>query len=684
VTPYLFWLQADRYKDPKYDRLAVSNRSSFTYRPELDGLRGVAILAVLLFHATDALSGGFVGVDSFFVLSGFLISRMIISEHSRGSFSYVAFLERRVRRLFPAMAAMLCITLLIGYLTLMPLDLKALSVSSLANLFFASNIYFYLQSGYFDTSSELKPLLHTWSLSVEEQFYLLFPFLMGVLSRFSKHKATAFLSVLAILSFAGSVFFSEKQPSSCFYLLPTRAWELLVGVLIAYIPAAKSEHRLLANICSLAGMIMLVYSFIFFDSTLVFPGAIAGIPVVGTALVICSRAFAETSFVNNLLSFSPLRFIGLISYSLYLWHWPILFFARYKLEEFTWVVGVMSVSVSMIAATVSWWLIEQPIRQKRLLATRRSLFCSALGVCCLISVFAIQGHLKKGFPDRFEQDIGLLVEDTQWNGSEYEYPLTDEFASFKIPRFGTTTKDRQLDFLVWGDSHALATVEAFKDIANSLNLSGAIIATHRVAPVPWISQANNKDLREVIERNNAVLSFILNERPKTVFLVARWGAHFNYELNISDDGYFLSETSKVVGDNSGGKQLNVETAFKAFIKKLIEKGVRVVLVSQVPETAEPQNAHDFLMWYVGRKSVPPNSTRSEFEHQQQQQHVSILFTAAESAGATILDPSKFFFNEESRTINYSDGRALYRDDDHVTRWGAERLKESIHGILSRP
>ncbi len=675
------WLLNDRDKSHRYYRLTLSNRPSLTYRPELDGLRGLAILAVVLFHTGDFLTGGFVGVDSFFVLSGFLITKIILSEQSRGSFSYVAFFERRVRRLFPAMAAMLCATLTLGYLTLMPLDLKALSVSSIANLFFTSNIYFYQKSGYFDTASELKPLLHTWSLSVEEQFYLLFPFLMGVLSRFSKQKATAFLSVLAILSFAGSVYFSKREPFACFYLLPTRGWELLTGVLIAYIPTAKSEHRLLANICSFVGMIMLLYSFIFFDSTLVFPGSIAGIPVLGTALVIFSRIFAETTFVNKLLSVAPLRFIGHISYSLYLWHWPILVFAKYKIEDFTWGAGVVSVGLSMLAATGSWWLLEQPIRQKRFLATRKSLFGSGLVMCSLILVFATRGHLSKGFPDRFEQDIGLLVEDTQWNGSEYEYPLTEEFSSKNITRFGITRSDGKLDFLLWGDSHALATVEAFKDIANQLNLSGSIIATHSVAPVPWITKYQRKDRGETIERNDDVLRFILNERPKTVFLVARWGAHFNLALNVSGDGYYVSETSEVGRDDLYDNQGKVETAFEAFIKTLTATGVRVVVVSQVPETAEPRNAHDFLMWYVGRKSLPPNNTRSELEHRQQQKYASILFKAAESAGAIILESSKFFFDENRKTINFSDDRAIYRDADHVTRWGAERIKDSIHDIL---
>lgn len=663
----------------------MSNPLQLAYRPELDGLRGLAITAVVLFHAGDLLPGGFVGVDSFFVLSGFLITRIIMAERSRGGFSYLSFFERRVRRLFPAMAAMLLCTLVAGYLILMPLDLKALSVSTLANNICLSNLYFYSRTGYFDTASNLKPLLHTWSLSLEEQFYLLFPLVVGGHRNLSTRKLAIGLCVVAILSFTCSVYFSRSYPFASFFLLPTRMWEFLTGALIAFLPNAKTESRSTADIMSVIGIAMLLASFFFFDPTVVFPGSMAAIPVVGTALVICSSLVSKTYFVAALLSFRPLRFVGLISYSLYLWHWPILVFARYKAEEFTWQTAVVSVSLSIVIAVASWRFLEQPIRRKQHLASRRSLFSFCFCVLVLLAMFSVAGHLTGGFPKRFTQDIGVLVEDTQWNGSEYESTLGVDLSTLKIPRLGESSNEKMpLDFFVWGDSHGMVMTEVFQSLAKELNLCGAIIATHGVPPVPWISKSRIKEGQDIMTRNKQVLDYLLRERPKTIFLIARWGAHFDLDLSDSHGNYNVlveDDVRQFVDGELSRTVSKVEKAFQLFIKKLIESGSCIVLVSQVPETAEPNTAKDFLMWYVGRKAKPPSMTRNMVEHQIQQLNSVRLFKLGKSVGAIVFDPASYFFDDTGRTINFKANRAYYRDEDHLTRWGAQNLKETIKSIL---
>lgn len=662
----------------KFDQLSIN------YRPELDGLRGIAIVAVVLFHAGNLLPGGFVGVDSFFVLSGYLITKIILAEHSQGEFSYLSFFERRVRRLFPAMAVLVFVTVLAGYQVLMPLDLKSLCVSALAILCFASNVYFQWTSGYFDTASDLKPLLHTWSLSLEEQFYILFPISMGVMSRISKKVVFSLLLIIALLSFAASVRFSNGYQSACFYLLPTRAWELLTGVLLAYLPVAKRDRRLLSETTSVLGLVLLCYSFFYIDSSMAFPGSVAGLPVLGTALIIGSSFFSSSSHIAAALSCLPLRFMGLVSYSLYLWHWPILVYARYKYEDLSGNDIAVLVILSVAIATISWWFLEQPIRKKTFLSTRRALFSTAVGLSCVIAAVSIQGQLTKGFPERFEQDIELLVEDTQWNGSEYELPLDEVFSAATLPNLGGCEEGDKLDFVVWGDSHAMVLTDVFKSLADEVGLCGAVIATHSLAPVPGIAKSHKLDLQKAMERNDAVTDFLLREKPRKVFLVARWGAHFDLDF-CNTSNYFKRDIKDTFGDiadtSCDVSQKTIEELFQAFIRRLTKAGIQVVIVAQVPETGESSNATDFLKWYTGRKPTPPTKSRSEVEHLFQQRYATRLFNAAQEVGALFIDPSKHFFDVNRMTINYGENRAYYRDADHVTRWGAERLREAIGKLL---
>jgi peptidoglycan/LPS O-acetylase OafA/YrhL len=656
------------------------DRPSINYRPELDGLRGIAIIAVVLFHAGNLLPGGFVGVDSFFVLSGYLITKIIFAEYNQGEFSYLSFIERRVRRLFPAMVSLIVITVVAGYQVLMPLDLKSLCVSTIAVLCFASNFYFHWTSGYFDTASELKPLLHTWSLSLEEQFYILFPIWMGVMSRFSKKLVFASLLIIALLSFAASVRFSNQYPSSCFYLLPTRGWELLTGVLLAYLPVAKKDRQLLAEATSVFGLVLLCYSFFYLNSGMTFPGSVAGFPVLGTALIIGSNFFSQASHTATALSCLPLRFLGLVSYSLYLWHWPVLVYARYKYTDLNRIDIAVLIILSVAIATISWWFVEQPIRKKKFLSSRGALFSAALALSCVIAVVSVQGHVTKGFPERFEQDIGLLVEDTQWNGSQYELPLDDDFSAATLPNLGTCGNGDKLDFVVWGDSHAMVLSDVFRSIADDAGLCGTVIATHSVAPVPGIAKSHKLDLQKAMNRNEAVMDFLIREKPRRVFLVARWGAHFDLDL-CDTRNYFKKGIKDKLSDldDTTFKRSNktIEELFQAFIRRLIETGIQVIIVAQIPETGESNNATDFLKWYTGRKPTPPAKSKSEVEHLFQQRYATRLFNAAQEVGALFIDTSQQFFDINRRTINYADSRAYYRDADHVTRWGAERLREAI-------
>lgn len=294
------------------------------YRREIDGLRALAVLPVILFHAGfETFSGGFVGVDVFFVISGYLITTIILAELEQGKFSIVNFYERRARRILPALFLVMIVCISFAWFWLLPSDMKLFAKSFVAVSLFSSNILFWRESGYFDTAAELKPLLHTWSLAVEEQYYVLFPLFLIVTWRFGKRWVIGTLVVVAVLSLAAAEWGSTAKPAATFFLLPTRAWELLIGTFVAFYLQGTTTwqpSRVLREVFSALGVAMLAYAVFTFSKQTPFPSLYALVPTVGTALIILFATQQTTvgKFIGNKFFVG----IGLISYSAYLWHQP--------------------------------------------------------------------------------------------------------------------------------------------------------------------------------------------------------------------------------------------------------------------------------------------------------------------------------------------------------------------------
>src|SRR5271170_3095038 len=295
------------------------------YRPEIDGLRALAILPVLLFHyRVSPFRGGFVGVDVFFVISGYLITQLIEAERREGRFSIARFYERRVRRIFPALFVMLTAATIAAAFILFPVDLVRYANSLLATAGFAANFEFWREAGYFDVAAAEKPLLHLWSIAVEEQFYLVFP---ALLLLFQSRRVAITLAIF-VLSFAFAVWGVIHAPSAAFYLLPGRAWELMLGALLALHAVPFIERRWIREALAVTGIALIAIAVFGYSKDTPFPGAAALLPCLGAALVIYSSVPGITS-ASAVLSLPPLVFVGRISYSLYLWHWPLYVFARY-------------------------------------------------------------------------------------------------------------------------------------------------------------------------------------------------------------------------------------------------------------------------------------------------------------------------------------------------------------------
>ncbi|MCJ8144623.1 acyltransferase [Ancylobacter sp. A5.8] len=362
------------------------------YRAEIDGLRALAVLPVILFHAKfDLFSGGFVGVDIFFVISGFLITTVIYQETLANRFSIVKFYERRIRRIFPALYALVLACIPAAWLLMTAPEFKDFWQSVIATILSVSNILFWRESGYFAAAAEMKPLLHTWSLGVEEQFYIIFPILILLVGKLSPRNLTAVLVILSALSLGLAEWMAPRYPDANFFLLPTRAWELGLGAALAI--TAERWNRP-ASWRSEAGALLglggIVYSIFAFDESIAWPSAWTLIPVVGVLLVIALAR--QDTIAGRLLSWKPFIAIGLISYSAYLWHQPLFVFARmYFMEQVSTNIYLALCAVTFVMAALSWRFIEQPFRKPGEV-TRRVLFSSAALASLVFIAVGVAGY----------------------------------------------------------------------------------------------------------------------------------------------------------------------------------------------------------------------------------------------------------------------------------------------------
>lgn len=435
------------------------------YRPDIDGLRAVAVLPVVLYHlGISAIPGGFVGVDVFFVISGYLIGSDMLRRVEGKNFSIVDFYDRRIRRIIPALLAMIVAVTAAGYFLLYPIQYVDYAKSAIAATISVSNIHFFNQSGYFDGPAHTKPMLHTWSLSVEEQFYLILPVLVIVSMHFSRgahHKKI--ISAVMFLSLCLSAVGVFKYPDATFYLIPTRAWELLLGMSVGFVSTKYIESKVALRLaCAAVGIFLIIFSYIRISSYTPFPGLAALPACLGTAMVIFAGS-AGVSGVGLTLSSSPLVFIGKISYSLYLWHWPIIVLLEQKIGRsgLPPVYQAIAFAGSVSMAIVSWALIETPARRMKI--SRRAVFLSSAGAGGVVIAAAAAIIANAGFPQRYSPEVRLVASYIAPPNSEPDYfrPGTCFLSSkYKyenfVPNICLRNEAGGRNIVVVGDSHAAA------------------------------------------------------------------------------------------------------------------------------------------------------------------------------------------------------------------------------------
>jgi peptidoglycan/LPS O-acetylase OafA/YrhL len=387
------------------------------YRADVDGLRAVAVLAVIAFHlGSYRFRGGFVGVDVFFVISGFLICSLLYGDLEAGKFSLARFYERRIRRILPALLLVLAVTTIAAAFILMPPRFEDYAESLAAAALSFSNFFFWQTAGYFDAPAETKPLLHTWSLAVEEQFYLAFPLLLAALYRFKRPVIIASLAAIALVSLALSAYGAFADPSGAFYLPFRRAWELLLGALLA-LGAAPLLRGAWAHTVGIAGIALIAASVLLYDEALPFPGLTALAPCLGAACIIAAGRAGE-GVVAKALTLPPVVLIGLMSYSLYLWHWPIIVLFREETLQasLTHIQQAEILALCFGLSLLSWFFVERPVR--RAPASRRVVFGAAAAGTLAIAASALAVIVTNGLPQRMPQEVARLAAFTEYDGHE--------------------------------------------------------------------------------------------------------------------------------------------------------------------------------------------------------------------------------------------------------------------------
>ena len=531
------------------------------YRPDIDGLRALAVMAVVLHHLSAKwVPGGFIGVDVFFVISGYLITKIISREIADGTFTFVRFYERRIRRLFPALLTVLAFVLVAGWFVLLPSDYLATLRASAATLLFSANILFWhVQADYFAADAKLNPLLHMWSLGVEEQFYLLFPIVLVMIHRWMPRWLVPAMLAGFSLSLALSIVFTPTSFVASYFLLPTRAWELLAGGLLAVIPIRQPGSRYWRELLALAAVLAILVPAFQYTQQTPFPGHAALLPVLGTATLIWLGGGASTA-VSKLLQLRPVVYIGLISYSLYLWHWPLIVFARFQnglqpLDE--WLFALLALSIAM--AALSHRFIEQPFRGGPAHHRPRVFAVAGMAMAVLVSV-SVLGVKQQGFESRVSAEV--LALDRQ-RTPEIPFQHCDgKLDGCPIgAREGLADGDR---IVFWGDSHMLAWAPAIDKILKDRGISARLVMTSACPSLVGVAN----DMFPACERQNAW--WVENLRNVDVVVMASFWARYQDENNNG----FVRLGAEATGVITKGLPRTID--------KLQGEGIEVLLIGPVP------------------------------------------------------------------------------------------------------
>lgn len=646
-----------------------------SYRADIDGLRALAVLAVIFFHfKIGGLSGGFVGVDIFFVISGFLITSIIARELQAGNFSFLKFWSRRVRRIVPVLFVVLIATTLASYFVIYyPNDLITYGKSLFALSIFLSNIFFLRRDGYFATPSETEPLLHTWSLSLEEQFYIVLPFLLFFVYRFFSNKITLIIGLLVLSSFLFNLYLTIVAPlnlfdtllfsslwagaanhQAAFYFLLSRAWELGAGSLLA-LSTYSLKNKLTAEIYSLVGLLLIIVGFFVIVPANNFPGFWALLPVLGTVLVIFANQNHNT-ITKNILSFNPLVWVGLISYSLYLWHWPLYVLAGhyFHADYFTDMQILSLLLLSFGLAFISYKTIEQPFRKYKPETSYSKVIL--LGILSLLVTAAVgwliaTKAIERGAPMEAAQIF--FEESNQYGGKKLE----ECNQSPTLPCLLGAGNDNDISFVLWGDSHAGAIITTIDEQAKERRVSGVAFIGQGCLPIFLFDPQTTKE--SCIEKRIEAKNFMENKEVSHLLLVGSW-MHYQ-ELILPN------------------KQINSEDYFTDILTDTLDNlDIKNIFIMQQIPTHEKYNVREIYtkMMKNPEKNLDLSTYATTYENNRAGQAftISLINKLATKPNVSIIDPTAVLCPNHESCLLMNNDEYLYKDISHLTPDGAKFIE----------
>jgi peptidoglycan/LPS O-acetylase OafA/YrhL len=632
------------------------------YRAEIDGLRALAVIPVILYHTGFKLfGGGYVGVDVFFVISGYLITTIILAELEAGTFSLTRFYERRARRILPALFVVMFACLPFAWFWLLPNAMRGFSSSLVAVPTFLSNIYFWRQSGYFDTATELKPLIHTWSLAVEEQYYVLFPLFLMLTWKLGKRWIVGFLVLVFGISLAGAQLLSVMHPTFAFYMLPTRGWELLIGAFIAFYYSRhniKKHNDTIEQLGSLFGLLLIVYSVFAYNDKTPFPSIYTLVPTLGAALIIIFAT--HKTVVGQLLGLKPLVAIGLISYSAYLWHQPIFAFARERSfdEPSTYLMSVLAL-LSFALAYLSWKYIERPFRNKHRISQRKVF---AYGALCSALFVGIGFYVRLYIVPNYQWDKYVRTHTCYL--SDDDYKLNEEKCVLK-----STLQKRSV--LLWGDSNAAAQYPGLIELSENNSFVLSQLTQSSCPPLSDIHPISFRSAENCNQLNEQILDIVSRNHFQVIILHSRWIAP-QFPISLSE----LESKANLLIDKI----------------KVVSPSTKIILIGQSPE------------WLNGSDKAFIESKPLSEDHKSPKIATAlispsvneVLFKVSSMQKITYIDPIEFLcvdkniVDDRAKCIVSTDGSnyLAYVDSNHMSNSGSkfffDKIKHLILPIISEP
>ena len=663
-------------------RVTDIRTSGTKYRPDIDGLRAIAVLGVLAFHVRGGslLPGGFLGVDVFFVISGYLIAQVILSQLQTRTFSFKTFYFRRFRRLFPAFASVLFVSSVMAWFILQPARLQDFASASIASVFGLSNFYLLSQDSYWAFQPATQPLLHTWSLSVEEQFYAFFPLLLYFLVTrlHSLGRVAKATLAIAVASLTLSMLLSLVNPDLSFFLPFTRAWELLAGVVLAlYVSSRKpviSPH--LSGILSGAGIGMILISFVWLGKFITFPGLLTLIPVIGTIMILLGGL--RSNPVSQLLGIKPLVGLGLISYSLYLWHYPLLAFPAAVFTGLRWFEEGIAVGIAVVAATVTYWWVERPVRR---VTSVRAVVVPSVALASAIVLFAgisIPDGLRSrisGIPD-VNKSVETSIEDV-------------------VPRLASLSAEID-SIVVVGDSHMGDLLTHFNTLGLYLGVPVSELTAAGCPLYEGVEGASKSSLESdgcSLDYQRSRFEEIEETQPSVVVLGGRFPTHLENDLfDNGEGGYegglerFFRNPETIGFDENTARQETAEALTGAISRVSDNAGLVVIIYPRpeagwiVPDEIFRRSAFSGFSWPL----TEPVSTSYDLYLERTRTSWEAL-DAVSASNVIRIYPHLAFCDTsvDGRCQTHSSNEIWYRDASHLSPTGSWKVFESIVGELTK-